>query len=141
VTRSGGLDFGARLTGEEYDRAIVALHSGLPPVPSRQQRQEIRRRELDLVIDYRLGREFPKARRDALWVVQQRVERRRLSLMFKYLFRRLFAKSLIKGAQGLAGDVVEAYRSVLDEAELEQFFGREETRRPALPVDLEQLGK
>lgn len=134
-------DHGPRLSGEEYDRAIVALYSGMPPAPSRQQQRELRRRELDLAIDYRLGRNFPRSRRDALWAVQQKVERRRLRLMFKYLLRRLFAKSLIRDAQGLAGYLVEAYATVLDQAELEQFFGREEARHPALPIDPEQFRK
>lgn len=132
---------GPRLSGEEYDRAIVALYSNLPPVPTREQRREVRRRELDLAIDYRLGRDFPRSRRDALWAVQQDVERRRLRLMFKYLLRRLFARSLIREAQGLAGYVVAAYAAVLDRAELEQFFGKEEVRHPALPVEPGQLEK
>jgi hypothetical protein len=141
VTSKDEPDHGPRLSGEEYDRAIVALYSDMPPVPSRQQRRELRRRELDLAIDQRLGRGFPRARRDALWAVQQKVERRRLRLMFKYLLRRFFSKSLVRDAQGLAGYLVEAYATVLNQAELEQFFGREEARHPALPIDPEQLGK
>lgn len=141
MARRHELDYGSRLTGEEYDRAIVELHSRLPPTPSLQQRRETRHRELDLAIDYRLGRDFPRSRRDALWAVQQKVERRRLGLMFKYLLRRFFAKSLITDAQGLAGYVVEAYASVLNKAELEQFFGAEDVRHPSLPVSPEQLRK
>ncbi|MEJ2407673.1 MAG: hypothetical protein P8171_26115 [Candidatus Thiodiazotropha sp.] len=134
-------DYGPRLTDEEYDRAVVALVSELPPVPSRQQQREVRRRELDLAIDHRLGCDFPRARRDALWAVQQKVERRRFRLMFKYLLRRFFAKSLIKDAQGLAGYLVKAYGEVLNEAELECFFGEEEVRHPTLPVEPDQLKK
>ena len=135
------LDYGPRLTGEEYDRAIVALHSGLPPVPSREQRRAVRRRELELAIDHRLGSDFPRARRDALWAVQQKVERRRLSLVFKYLLRRFFAKSLLRDARSLAGYLIEAYGTVLSKAELERFFGEEEVRHPSLPVEPGQLKK
>lgn len=141
MVQNNELDYGVRLTDEEYDQAIVTLHSRLPPVPSREQRREVRRRELELAIDHRLGRDFPRPRRDALWAVQQKVERRRLKLMFRYPFRRFFAKSLIKNAQGLGGYLVEAYGEVLNRAELEQFFGKEEVRHPALPVEPEQLKK
>ncbi len=135
------LDYGPRLSDEEYDRSIVMLYSELPPVPSLEQRREVRRLEMDLAIDHRLGCDFPRARRDALWAVQQKVERRRIMLMFKYLLRRLFTRSLLKDAQGLAGYLVDAYGSVLNKAELERFFGEEEARNPTLPLGTEQLKK
>lgn len=141
MAKNDEFDYGLRITDEEYDQEIVALQNGLPPVPSRKQRREVRRRELDLAIDHRLGRDFPRARRDALWAVQQRVERRRLRLIIKYLLRRFFAKSLIKDANSLAGYLVEAYGTVLSKTELEQFFGEEEVRNPTLPVDSEHLIK
>lgn len=134
-------NYGIRLTDEEYDRAIVALHSGLPAVPSLEARRDVRRRELDLAIDHRLGREFPRSRRDALWSVQQSVEKRRLWLAVKYLLRRTLSRKLVRDAQALAGYLVEAYATVLSQEELEQFFGGEEARHPALPVDRDQIGK
>lgn len=135
------LNFGRRLDGEEYDHAIVELYSSLPPIPSLEQRREIRRRELDLAIDYRLGVEFPRERREALWAVQQEIEKHRIKFMFKYLLRHFFAKNLIQEAKGLAGYVIEAYAKVLNQAELEQFFGEAEVHHPALPVEPEQLNK
>ena len=141
MASSGELNYGPRISDEEYDRSIVALYSELPSVPSREQRRVVRRRELDLAIDHRLGCDFPRSRRDALWAVQQKVERRRIRLMFKYLLRRIFAKSLLRDAQGLAGYLVEAYATVLNETELECFFGAEEVRNPRLPVDAGYLKK
>ncbi len=141
MARHGELGYGQRISDEEYDRSIVALYSELPPVPSKKQRREVRRQELNLAIDHRLGCDFPRSRRDALWAVQQKVERRRIRLMFKYLLRRFFTKSFSKDAQGLAGYLVEAYGTVLNQTELEYFFGEEEVRSPALPIDAEQLKK
>ena len=132
-------DHGPRISGEEYDRRIVALQEGLPPVPSREQAQRVRRAALDLAIDHRLGQEFPADRREALWAIQQRVDGRQWRLIFKYLLRRFFAKSLVRGAQGLAASVVSEYAKVLSKPELESFFGKEEAANPALPVDIEQL--
>ncbi len=129
------IDYGERLSDEEYDRAVVQLQEGLPPVPSREQRRQLRRAELELAIDHRLGRAFPRSRRDALWAVQQKVERRRLRLVFKYLWKRLFRGDIVQDAQGLAGFLVDEYATVLSRPELERFFGKQEVANPALPVD------
>lgn len=134
-------DHGPRLSDAEYDRAIVALHSGLPPKPSRDLDRQTRRRALDLAIDHRLGRHFPHDRREALWAIQQRVDRRRGRLLFKYLLRRFLARGLARDAQGLARGLVAEYATVLTPAELEAYFGAEEARHPALPVDLDVLRK
>lgn len=133
------LDHGPRLTDEEYEKRIIELHRGLPPMPTEEQDRQVRRMALDLSIDHRLGRDFPQERRELLWAIQQRVEKRRLWLALKYPFRRLFAKSLARGAQGLAGYLVDEYAGVLTQAELKRFFGLEEGQRPALPIDMDQL--
>ena len=71
--------------------------------------------------------------------VQQRVEKKRLRLIFKYLLRRFFPSSLARGAQGLAGFLVDEYAKVLTLPELESFFGPEQARHPTLPTDPNQL--
>ena len=133
------LNHGPRLTDEEYEKRIIELHRGLPPMPTEEQDRQVRRMALDLSIDHRLGRDFPQERRELLWAIQQRVEKRRLRLALKYPFRRLFAKSLARGAQGMAGYLVDEYAEVLTQAELKSFFGLEEGQRPALPIDMDQL--
>jgi len=135
------LNYGPRLTDDEYERRIVELHRCLPPMPTADQDREVRRQELDLAIDHRLGRDFPRDRRDALWVAKERVEKRRLRLGLKFLFKRLFAKSIGREAQGLAGYMVDEYAKVLSKAELERFFGLKEGQRPALPIDRDQRMK
>ena len=57
----------------------------------------------------------------------------------KYLLRRLFAKSLVRDAQGLASYLVGEYAEVLNETELESFFGPEEARSPGLPIPSQEL--
>jgi len=135
------LGYGPRLADEEYDKQIIELHRGLPPVPSREQEQTVRRQELDLAINHRLGRDFPRSKREALWDIQQKIDKKRLGLIFKYVLRRFFARSLADDAQGLAGHLVHEYAKVLNKSELESFFGEEESRHPALPIDLRQLKK
>ena len=119
------LGHGPRLTDEEYERRVVELYSGQPPVPTREQDRRIRRQELELAIDHRLGTDFPRDRREALWAIQQRVERRRKRLMFRYLVKWLLPGGVSRGANRLAGYLVDEYAKELNEAELRAFFGEE----------------
>ena len=129
------LDYGPRLTDAEYERRILELHRGRPPMPTKDQDREARRRELDLAIDHRLGRDFPRERRDALWAAKERVERKRLRLGLKFLLKRAFGRDVAGSAQGLAGFMVDEYAKVLSEAEVERFFGLRKGERPVLPID------
>jgi hypothetical protein len=135
------LNHGPCLSNEEYEKRIAELYRNQTPITNRKQEKRIRRKELDLTIDHRLGRNFPRNRREALWDIQQKVEKKRLRLIFKYLLRRFFANSLARDVQGLSGFIVSEYAKVLDEAELERFFGVQESRQPSLPVDLDRLSK
>jgi len=135
------LNYGPRLTDDEYERRIIELHRGLPPMPTTDQDREVRRRELELAIDHRLGRDFPRERREALWAAKERVEKKRLWLGVKFLVKKLFAQNVNREAQGLAGYMVDEYATVLNTAELESFFGLKKGQRPVLPIDLDELKK
>lgn len=133
------MDYGVKLSGEEYDKRVVALHENLPSTLSREMERQLRREELEAMIDYRLGCNFPKEKRDLLWKVQERIEKKRTLLMFKYLFRHLFKKSFVQNAQNLTGYLVDEYAKVLSKEELEMFFGQNEAADPALPIDMNNL--
>jgi len=123
---------GPRLTDEEYDRAIVDLHRGMSPMPTRDEDRARRRRALDLAIDHRLGRNFAQERREALWKASERVNSKRIWIGLSYLIR-----SLAGGrahAEALTKALGRQYSKVLTPPELEQFLG------PApltLPIDRE----
>lgn len=138
MSEPGAFAHGPRISAEEYEQRIIDLHSTHSPT-SRAQEREVQRKELDLAIDHRLGTHFPAERRDALWAAQERIDKKRLRLMFKYLFRRFLARGLAREAQGVARELVQEYGRVLSPAELEDFLGREEVRDPALPIDMDQL--
>ena len=126
---------GPRLSDREYEKLIVELYSGLPPIPSKQKEASVRRRELDLTIDYRLGQDFPKERRDALWDIQQRVEKRRLRLVFHWLLHFISYRWVYARANKLAGYLVDEYSKVLTKDELQAFFDLRENEQPTLPID------
>jgi hypothetical protein len=124
--------YGPRLTDEEYDRAIVDLHRGMSPMPTREEERALRRRALDLAIDHRLGVKFPQARREELWAAAERVESRRIWIGLKYLLRRLAGGRA--HAEALTRALGREYGKVLTPSELEQFLG-------PVPLDLPLDGK
>lgn len=134
-------EYGPRLSNEEYERRILDLYRNLPPMPSADQDRKVRRQELGLAIDHRLGRNFPEDRRSALWAVQQSIEKKRLRLGMKYLLRRLTTAFLSRNAQSLAGYAAEEYAKVLSREELRRFLDLKEGERPVLPVDIQHAHK
>jgi hypothetical protein len=118
----GGFKFGPLLSDADYERQIVALQQGRPAMPSRRQDRELRRRELNLKIDHRLGRDFPSVRREELWAVAQELERRRLRWAAVTLVRQLFTGRRDRHGDALFGLLKRAYARVLTPDELEAFL-------------------
>jgi hypothetical protein len=110
-------------------------------MPSRDAEREIRRRELDILIDHRLGIGFPSERREALWEAQQRVERKRIRLGLEALAFALLPRLLERRANGLAGTAVREYGKVLDEPELRSFLDVSRPDRAVLPFDRRPRGR
>ena len=104
-------------------------------MPSPEEQRRLRRRELDLTIDHRLGCDFPAKRREALWSIQCNLEKHRLHYGVRSLFRRLFGRDESGPAQGLARIAYDEFAKVLDEHELREYFELEAGEPPALPVD------
>lgn len=129
-------DFGPRLSGEEYERRVVALYSGAPPLPDENQDRALRRQELDLQIDHRLGVDFPADRRAQLFEVQCGLDQVGPASLLRYALGRLLPSFLVRHARFLAEDTVRAYGKVLSEGELRQFLDLEEGKPVrGMPVD------
>ncbi len=116
---------GRRLSEDEYQRSIVSLYSDIQTNNPRDQQQLIRRKELDLTIDFRLGVDFPQERREALWSVQQSIEKRRIFLMAGWLLRKLFSNLLNQQSKSMADYIVNQYSKVLTSSEMCAFFGED----------------
>lgn len=129
------LGHGSMLPLRDYEKRIVELYSGLPSSLSKEEEINIRRRELDLTIDHRLGQKFPRDRREALWIIQQQVEKKRLMLFFQWLLHFISYKWLYNRSNKLAGYLVDEYAKVLTKDELQAFFDLHENERPTLPID------
>lgn len=129
--------YGPRLSDAEYQRRVVELHRKYGGQMSEKADTEIRRRELDLRIDYRLGCDFPRERRAALWQVQERIERKRMRLAFRHFMRAMVHRLLMHDTRRLAQFTADEFGKVLSEEELRQFLDLRAGEKPALPVDRE----
>lgn len=129
------LGHGLRLSEREYEKRIVELYSGLPPSLNKVEKMNIRRRELELTIDYRLGQDFPKERREALWDIQQQVEKKRLRLVLQWFLHFISYRWLYARANKLAGYLVDEYAKVLTKDELQAYFDLGENEKPSLPIE------
>lgn len=134
-----GFDHGPRLSLAEYERRLIALHTGHAQPPTPDQDRERLRAQLDLDIDFRLGTRFPADRREAMWAVRQRVERQRVRLLLSHVVRKIWPRLLARGATGLADTMAESYAEVLSPAELQRFLGLQAGEKPGLPIDVDQI--
>lgn len=118
------LGHGPRLSDEEFERRIVDLHRGQAPMPSPAEDERLRRQELDLTIDHRLGLEYPLDRREQLWAVQQRVERKRLRLWLLCVVSSWIRDLRPRASIRLAQLVFREYARVLTPSELDSFLSK-----------------
>lgn len=114
------------LSGAEYDRRVVQLHEQLPEKATARQRESVKRAELELMIDHKLGLDFPAARREALWDVQQRIDRKRFRLLAAGIIDKLLPGFLTCRSHHMAQTAIDLYATVLDDDELKRFFGAAE---------------
>jgi acyl-CoA reductase-like NAD-dependent aldehyde dehydrogenase len=119
---SPSLPFGPRISDDEYDRRVVALHTSAAG-HGKDRDREVRRAELNLAVDHRLGQNFPADRRRMLWEAQERIERRRRRLALRSLWGLMRSRSSEGAADSLARELIRAYAEVLTRDELEAFFG------------------
>ncbi|TAL26937.1 MAG: hypothetical protein EPN97_18395 [Alphaproteobacteria bacterium] len=127
---------GRRLTDAEYEKKIVALYTGASPIPGKAEEIRLRKAELNLQIDHKLGVDFPAARREEMWKTAEAVEKGRLTTAFKIVMLYVFkGKADEKHMDGSPADadhltryLVKKYSAVLDDEELTQFLGPKEDR-------------
>ncbi len=109
--------FGPTLSQAEFERRIIALHAPGLATSTKAKDLAVRRSELNLLIDYKLGQGFPADRREALWQEQKKMQRR--------FFWRLLGSVLadpFNPSNGLAKAQVRAFARVLCPEELAAFL-------------------
>lgn len=116
-SKIGALPYGPTITQEQLEDRVLALHNNAPPIPTPQQDRHIRHGELNAMIDHKLGVEFPRDRRERLWDVQQRLDRKRLLHVLKG-----FVTNPLSPSEALDKPQIRGFAQVLNENELQAFF-------------------
>jgi hypothetical protein len=130
-----------RISEQEFERKMMELVRRTPPLPSPEEDERFRRAEFDLLVDHRLGVEFPADRREQLWAVHQRANNRRIGMVFRRLLSALVPGRDAADMRALVDRTAPLYATVLSQGELERFLGVPAGQRPALPVDEDPLPK
>ena len=136
-------NYGPCLTSEEYQRAVVALYrraaEGRMPAALGDIEQAIKDAEFNLQIDYKLGRNFPAERRQALLAAKHRAEKGRLSLVRGFV-RKLLRKRQFAGAMQLWLErLTEEFAKVLSPDELNALMELKPGEKPVLPIEADKL--
>lgn len=108
--------YGKKLDDHTYQQRALAL-AEQAGIATARQRAMLRRDELDLTIDHRLGIDFPADRRESLWRAQQHIHRWHLPVLAWGLIRKGLGSRLPPDTW-LYRLVLRAYSQALSSAEL-----------------------
>lgn len=135
--------YGRCLTTREFEIAVSKLHSEhsaswkTPGMPTNKEEECYVRAERELLMDYKLGLDFPRERRETMHAAWAEVDTKRLSLFFKPALTSLF-KSRKPSYDEVAQDnnvlvdfIVKKFGDVLDKEDVARLLGDESER--ALP--------
>lgn len=113
------LSFGPKLTQQQYEKFVIELHSAPRPEGLSPKDEEARKRRIEqhIMVDYRLGMDFPQARRNELWAAKQKWEKKR----GWYLILGFLTRPTDPGG-ALVRSLVRAFGTVLTRQELQAFF-------------------
>ncbi|ENW89581.1 MULTISPECIES: hypothetical protein [Acinetobacter] len=110
---------GRKLTQEEYEYFITKLIEEHGDINS----EVFVRKELELTIDYRLGVDFPKDRREALWLVHQKIEKKRKRMLVRSLIVNLLPHLMGHHiASRFINYMLKEYSHVLSNDEMKDLF-------------------
>lgn len=114
--------YGPKITDDEYQGRIVSLYSSESLTSTTND--EIYRKELDLTIDHRLGCKFPQSRRDELWEIHKKLNKRQkwLSIIF-WIISQIGVDKRNYAHTKLANFLLKEYNTVLSPEEMKMFFG------------------
>lgn len=143
MVRHPPIEYGPRLTEQEYEQRIVELYGraaeGQPSAAPHALEEQIKEGEFQLTIDHKLGINFPPEKRKALWAAKQRVETQRLRLIGKYLKTSLKKREFADGMQIMIERTMEEFAKVLTPEELSAFMSLREGEKLVLPIDPDLL--
>jgi len=109
-------NYGPKITREESDQRCIELALKYE-TPSKAQELEVKRATMDVMIDHKLGQNFPQDRRDRLWDYQEGFHKTMLLHTAKAFVVRPWDPM-----GSLGKDLVKRFAKELTMDELKQYF-------------------
>ena len=137
------LGYGAQLSGKEYDRKVADLFRNAAQETSTAKEKEIERRleadEFNLLLDYKLGLDFPEYKRQALFAAKMRANGKRLKLVAEFLKQSLVKRQFADGMQIMLDQICAEFSTILSPEEMDALLDLKDGQRLILPLDPEKL--
>lgn len=129
--------YGRCLTEAEYSKRLAELFQGIDYTVSGEVVQEqIAANEFNLLIDFKLGVDFPKDKRDALGEARNRVLKHHELLAGRFQAGELSAEELaLQIQQKIPAMMAEEFSKILPAEDLEKLLGLVDGQVPEIPAD------
>lgn len=123
---------------ERLGGLVEKLRSEMPQASDQEIFSLYREREFDLLIDFRLGADFPKERRQELKEVQQQVMHRMEVLASAVFSGKMTNHDYAAAIQQLVHEMAAEWSALLDPQELEALGAH---GIPGIPLDPDLIGR
>ena len=129
--------YGRCLTEEEYSKRLAGLFQGIDYAASGGVDQEqIAAKEFDLLIDFKLGIDFPKDKRVALGDARKRAREHHELLARRFQTGELSAEELaLEIKQKIPAMMAVEFSKILPAEDVEKLLGIVDGQVPEIPVD------
>jgi len=126
-----------RMTDEEYSKCMAELLDKIQATSTSYEDDTLllkryRQAEFDLMIEYRLGSDFPTEKREKLQIIHEQLLKKTEELRNAYAEGKLNHEQLLSGIQDLSHNIKEQYSQVLTEEEVALLLGKEQQDIPFL---------
>lgn len=115
--------YGKKITKQEYEALIVNLFENSKNIGE----QDLKKAELNLHIDYRLGKNFPNDRREKIWEIYSGIDDKIFKRKAKILILTILPNALRNYFwSNFIHSMEKEFLCVLSKSELESLFGIDE---------------
>jgi hypothetical protein len=121
----------SHMSEKEYIERVSNLFEKIQAESAANEKEEVlfkryRDAEFDLMVEYRLGPNFPAERREALRSVHQQIQNQTEELRKKYLSGDLQKQEFFDLMQASTAEMAKKYATVFTQEEMTAFFGHGE---------------
>jgi hypothetical protein len=135
------MPYGKCLTQEEYSNKINEMYQEIAPGTARKYSpEEISVKEFNLLIDFKLGVDFPEEKRKILTRSRKRIQMYHVKLVKRFQTGELSNEEFaMEVEQKIPAMMVEEFAKILPPEELNKLFDIVDGQVPVIPVDHTKL--